>query len=67
MAKHSKAYYQHLPNKVGGKIRGHGRVTKIRTIHIGKGKIKHVRVMSKRGPRGGRTIAGGTIRVKRHK
>lgn len=48
-----------LPDKPGGKVKGRGTVTKIRTIVPKPGKYIHVRVMSKKGPRGGRTIAGG--------
>ena len=50
-----------LPDKPGGKVKGRGKVTKIRTIHP-KGrpdKYIHVRVMSKRGKRGGKTLASG--------
>jgi len=48
-----------LPDKPGGKVKGRGRVVKIRTMKPKKGKYIHVRVMSKKGPRGGRTLAGG--------
>lgn len=50
-----------LPDKPGGKVKGRGTVKRIRTVKV-KGrpsKYMHVRVMSKPGPRGGRTIAGG--------
>lgn len=50
---------QNLPDKVGGKVKGRGTVTKIRTIVPKPGKYIHVRVMSKEGPRGGRTLASG--------
>lgn len=48
-----------LPDKPGGKVGGRGRVKRIRTIVPKKGKYIHVRVMSKKGPRGGTTLAGG--------
>lgn len=53
-----------LPDKPGGKVKGRGTVQKIRTIKSG-GKYSHVRVMSKPGPRGGRTIAGGFQKPKK--
>jgi len=40
------------------KKRGRGRVLRIRTIKPNKGTYIHIDVMSKKGPRGGRTIAG---------
>jgi len=55
-----------LPDKPGGKVKGRGTVTKIRTIVPKPGKYIHVRVMSKEGPRGGRTLAGGVQRTKTH-
>jgi hypothetical protein len=55
-----------LPDKPGGKVPGRGRVTKIRTIKPKAGKYIHVRVMSKKGPRGGKTIAGG-VQTKKKK
>lgn len=57
-----------LPDKPGGKVKGRGRVTKIRTVKV-KGRPKkymHVRVMSKKGLKGGRTIAGG-VQTKKKK
>lgn len=62
--KHGKAS---LPDKVGGRVAGRGKVTKIRTINPKPGKFIHVRVMSKAGPRGGRTLAGGVQTAKRFK
>lgn len=47
-----------LPKKIGGKVPGRGVVKKIRTIKIGPKKYAHARVMSKKGPRGGRTLIG---------
>ena len=47
--------------------RGRGRVLRTRTKKLGKGKYIHVEVMSKKGPRGGRTVAGPVHRVKRRK
>jgi len=54
-----------LPDKPGGKVKGRGKVTKIRTIKPKPGKYIHVRVMSKKGPRGGRTLASGVQTVKK--
>jgi len=50
-----------LPDKPGVKVKGRGKVTKIRTIHPpGRpDKYIHVRVMSKEGPQGGTTLASG--------
>lgn len=56
-----------LPDKLGGRVKGRGRVVKIRTIKPKKGKYIHVRVMSKKGPRGGRTLAGGVQTKKKSK
>lgn len=53
---HSK---KSLPDKPGGKVPGRGKVVRIRTIVPKPGKFIHVRVVSKKGPRGGRTIASG--------
>ena len=53
-----------LPDKPGGKVPGRGTVQSIRTIKSG-GKYAHVRVTSKPGPRGGRTIAGGFQKPKK--
>ena len=55
-----------LPDKPGGKVKGRGKVVRIRTIKPKPGKYIHVRVMSKAGPRGGRTIAGG-VQTKKKK
>lgn len=54
-----------LPDKPGGKVKGRGKVLRIRTKKVGPNKYVHVRVMSKKGPRGGRTIAGGVQTKKR--
>lgn len=54
-----------LPDKPGGKVKGRGTVKRIRTIVPKPGKYIHVRVMSKKGPRGGTTIAGGVQTKKR--
>lgn len=56
-----------LPDKPGGKVKGRGKVVRIRTKKLPGGKYIHVRVMSKKGPRGGRTIAGGIQTKKRKK
>ena len=53
-----------LPDKPGGKVKGRGRVLRIRTIKPKKGRYIHIRVVSKRGPRGGTTIAGGVQKTK---
>jgi len=53
-----------LPDKPGGKVKGRGRVKRIRTIVPKKGRYIHVRVMSKKGPRGGTTLAGGVQKTK---
>lgn len=56
-----------LPDKPGGKVTGRGKVTKIRTIVPKPGKFIHIRVVSKKGPRGGTTIAGGVQTKKKAK
>lgn len=58
-----------LPDKPGGKVPGRGKVKRIRTIVPKPGKFIHVRVVSKKGPRGGTTIAGAvqTKKKKRRK
>ena len=61
-----KSCRKNLPDKPGGKVPGHGKVLRIRTVVPKPGKYIHVRVMSKKGPRGGRTIASG-VQTKRHK
>ena len=58
---------RNLPDKPGGKVPGRGTVTKIRTIVPKKGKFIHVRVVSKKGPRGGTTIAGAVQTKKKRK
>jgi hypothetical protein len=55
-----------LPDKPGGKVRGRGTVQRIRTVVPKPGKYIHVRVMSKAGPRGGRTLASGVQTVKKN-
>lgn len=64
----TKGCKRKLPDKPGGKVKGRGHVTKIRTIHPpGRPeKYIHVRVMSKKGPQGGRTIASG-VQTKKKK
>lgn len=47
-----------LPDKPGGKVKGRGKVLRIRTKKLPGGKYAHVRVMSKQGPRGGTTLMG---------
>jgi len=59
--KHCK---KNLPDKPGGKVPGRGTVQRIRTIVPKPGKFLHVRVMSKEGPRGGRTLASGVQTTK---
>lgn len=56
-----------LPDKPGGKVPGRGKVKRIRTIVPKKGKYIHVRVVSKKGPRGGTTVAGGVQTKKKRK
>ena len=55
-----------LPDKPGGIVPGRGKVKRIRTIVPKPGKYIHVRVVSKKGPRGGTTVAGG-VQTKKHK
>lgn len=55
---------RNLPDKPGGKVPGRGRVKRIRTIVPKKGRYVHVRVVSKKGPRGGTTIAGEVQKTK---
>jgi hypothetical protein len=62
-----KSVRRNLPDKPGGKVKGRGRVTKIRTIVPKPGRYIHVRVMSKKGPRGGTTLASGVQKTKRAK
>lgn len=62
--KHCK---KNLPDRPGGKVKGRGKVTKIRTIKLPGGKYAHVRVMSKKGKRGGRTLMGGIQKKKKSK
>ena len=47
-----------LPDKVGGKVKGRGKVVRIRTKKLPGGKVAHVRIMSKKGKRGGQTLMG---------
>lgn len=56
-----------LANKPGKKVPGRGIVKRIRTIVPKKGKYIHIRVVSKRGPRGGTTVAGGVQTKKKRK
>ena len=56
-----------LANKPGKKVPGRGKVKRIRTIVPKKGKYIHVRVVSKKGPRGGTTVAGGVQKKKKRK
>ena len=60
---------RNLPDKPGGKVKGHGKVVRIRTVKV-KGrprKYMHVRVMSKKGRKGGRTLAGAVQTKKKKK
>jgi len=57
---------RNLPDKPGGKVKGRGKVLRIRTINPKPGKYIHVRIMSKKGPRGGRTLASGVQTKKTH-
>lgn len=65
--KKKKRAVRNLPDKPGGKVPGRGKVVRIRTIVPKKGKFIHVRVVSKKGPRGGTTIAGGVQTKKKRK
>lgn len=56
-----------LPDKPGGKVPGRGKVLRIRTIKPKPSKYIHVRVMSKKGPRGGTTLAGGVQTKKKRR
>ena len=58
---------KNLPDKPGGKVPGRGRVKRIRTIVPKRGRYIHVRVVSKKGPRGGTTMAGEVQKVKKKK
>lgn len=40
------------------KYKGRGRVLRYRTLSLGKGKYTHVAVLSKSGPKGGKTMIG---------
>ncbi|OHB57735.1 MAG: hypothetical protein A2173_03815 [Planctomycetes bacterium RBG_13_44_8b] len=62
-----KGCKRNLPDKPGGKVPGRGTVKKIRTIVPKPGQYIHVRVMSKEGPRGGKTIASGVQTKKKNK
>ena len=59
-----KGCKRNLPDKPGGKVKGRGKVLRIRTKKLPGGKYAHVRVMSKKGPRGGTTLMGGTQKKK---
>ena len=56
-----------LPDKPGGKVPGRGTVKRIRTIVPKPGRYIHVRVTSKKGPRGGTTVAGAVQKTKKAK
>jgi len=56
-----------LPDKPGGKVKGRGKVLRIRTKKLPGGKYAHVRVMSKKGPRGGKTLMGEPMKKKKKK
>jgi len=62
----SKKCKPKLPDKPGGKVKGRGEVLRIRTVKPKPKKYIHVRVMSKPGPRGGTTLAGG-VQTKKKK
>lgn len=49
------------------KYKGRGRILRTRTIKPTKGTYIHVRVMSKPGKRGGRTLAGKVHHIKRRR
>lgn len=63
---HKRKPRRNLPDKPGGKVSGRGIVKRIRTVVPKKGKYIHVRVMSKKGPRGGTTLAGA-VQTKKKK
>jgi hypothetical protein len=54
-----------LANKPGKKVPGRGRVVKIRTVKPKSSRYIHVRVVTKKGKRGGKTVAGGVQKKKR--
>ena len=54
-----------LPDKVGGKVKGRGKVVRIRSKKLPGGKVAHVRVMSKAGKRGGKTLMGEPFKPKK--
>ena len=54
-----------LANRPGKKVPGRGKVKRIRTVVPKKGRYIHVRVVSKKGKRGGTTVAGGVQKTKR--
>lgn len=62
-----KGCKEKLANKPGKKVPGRGKVKRIRTKKVAPGKVIHVRVVSKKGPRGGTTVAGGVITTKKGK
>lgn len=53
-----------LPDKPGGKVKGRGKVLRIRTKKLPGGKYAHVRIMSRKGSRGGTTLMGGVQKKK---
>jgi len=55
------------PKKVGAKVPGRGKIKKIRTVKVSPTKYIHVGVVSKKGPRGGTTVAGPVRKIKKKK
>jgi hypothetical protein len=53
-----------MPKK---KYKSRGGVLRYRTISLGHGDYAHIAIVRKRGPRGGRTIAGRIRHRKRHR
>ena len=53
-----------LPKKVGAKVLGRGKIKRIRRINL-DGKYINVGVVSKKGPRGGTTVAGPVHKIKK--
>jgi len=53
-----------LADKPGKKVPGRGKVKRIRTIVPKPGRYIHIRVVSKKGKRGGTTVAGGVQKKK---
>lgn len=60
-----KAKKKKLPKKVGATVPGRGKIKRIRTVSL-NGKYIKVGVVSKKGPRGGMTVAG-PVRKKKKK